>query len=72
MAFTPIGEFISLDRAIREYNYSKRSFYRLRENGQLQFHKLGHKNFIRRSDFECLMVEEPPRIPKEQLITTFL
>lgn len=54
------GEFISLKQAAKEYDYARASFYRLREKGLLQFHKIGtgSKAFIKRSEFEALMQPE--------------
>lgn len=46
------SEFITLREAAFLYGVSVRFLYNLREKGQLDFHKLGNRSYIRQSEIE--------------------
>lgn len=75
--FSPLAliasrEYATINQVIAERDISRRQLYYLRERGQIAFYKLGRKNYIRLNDLDAILIQEPFRIPREKILTSFV
>jgi len=55
-------EWLFMDRATKEYPFSRSTLYRLSAIGRVTIRKLGDRNILHRSELERLL-EDLPRLP---------